>query len=76
MIPGRPVSVMRKIARLDIGNSAYVGCHFSCGYSSRCKVPINQLVLSIGKTAYFVIVEMALEFHCARSYTGEMENNR
>lgn len=27
MIPKRAVSVMRKIAQQDMGNSAYVGCH-------------------------------------------------
>ncbi len=33
----------------------------------------NQILMSIGKTAYPVMVQMALEFQQVHSYTGVME---
>ena len=36
---------------------------------------INQHALSIGKTAYVSMVDMALGFWIPNMYTGEMEND-
>ena len=66
---------MRKMAQQDIGNSAYVRCYRSGGFMSY-KDCDNQVLMSIGKTAYVVMVEMALGFQKVRSYTGVMENDQ
>ena len=67
---------MRKIAQLDIGNSAYVRCHRPGGVFHKKNVTTTWALVSIGNTAYFAMVEMALGFQMVPSYTGALERKQ